>query len=111
MTTPRVTPGLGSLRHAVLFQWKDDTTPEQLAAVEQTFAELPGKIPEILAFEWGTDVSVEGKSGGFTHLFFVTFADEAGRASYLPHPAHEHFKNLVGPCVEKVLVLDYVART
>ena len=58
-------------------------------------------------FEWGTDVSVEGKSEGFTHCFMVTFADDKARDTYLPHAAHKEFVTLVGPRIEKVLVVDY----
>ena len=54
-------------------------------------------------------MSPEGKSGGLTHCFFVTFENAAGLAVYLPHPAHQEFVKLVGPAVEKVTVLDYVA--
>jgi len=95
------------LRHVVLFKFKDGTAAEQIQAVVDAFAALPGKIDAIADFECGTDVSVEGKSDGFTHGFVVTFRNEAGRAAYLPHPAHQELVKLVGPCAEKVLVFDY----
>ncbi|MCL4207217.1 MAG: Dabb family protein [Pirellulaceae bacterium] len=95
------------LRHVVVFKFKEGTTPEQVKQIEQAFAALPGKIDTIIDFEFGTDVSVEGKSKGFTHCFVVTFRDEAGRAAYLPHPAHDAFVKLVVPHVEDVLVVDY----
>lgn len=98
------------LRHLVIFKFKDDTTPEQTQAIVAAFAALPGKIDTIVDFECGTDVSVEGKSEGLTHGFMVTFRDEAGRAAYLPHPAHQEFVKLVGPHVDKVLVFDYWAQ-
>lgn len=95
------------LRHVVLFKFKEGTPADQIQAIVDGFAALPGKIDTVAGFECGTDVSVEGKSDGFTHGFVVTFRDEAGRAAYLPHPAHQEFVKLVGPCVEKVLVFDY----
>jgi lysophospholipase L1-like esterase len=95
------------LRHVVLFKFKDDVTKPQVQEVIDAFSALPGRIPEIHAFEWGTDVSVENLANGFTHCFFVTFRDEAARATYLPHPAHQEFVKLVGPRVDKVLVVDY----
>lgn len=95
------------LRHVVLFGFKPTATPDDIRRVEQAFAELPGKIDAILDFEWGTDVSVEGKSEGYTHCFFVTFRDEAARAIYLPHPEHAAFGAVLRPYLEKVLVLDY----
>ncbi|MCB0089707.1 MAG: Dabb family protein [Caldilineaceae bacterium] len=97
------------LRHVVLFKFKDDTTPAQVQAIEDAFRALPGKIDAIRSFEWGTDVSVEGKADGYTHCFFVTFGDEAGRDAYLPHPDHRAFGALLRPHLDKVLVFDYWA--
>lgn len=98
------------VRHVVLFKFKDSATPEQVASVEKAFAELPSKIEAIKGLEWGTNVSPEGKSDGFTHAFFLTFADEAGRDAYLPHPAHKEFGKLLGPYLDKVRVVDYQVR-
>ena len=95
------------LRHVVLFKFKDGTKPEQIKAVEAAFAALPTKIDTIADFEWGTDVSPEGKSQGLTHCFFVTFRDEKGRDAYLPHAAHKEFVSLVGPVIDKAVVVDY----
>jgi lysophospholipase L1-like esterase len=95
------------LRHVVLFKFKDDTSPEQLKKAVEAFADLPNKIDAIVDFEYGTDVSVEGKADGFTHCFLVTFKNEEGRATYLPHPAHQELVKLVGPHLDKVLVIDY----
>src|SRR5688500_10020914 len=67
------------LLHVVLFKFKDDVSPDQVREIENAFAALPGKIPAIVDFEWGTDVGVEDKANGFTHAFLVTFANEAGR--------------------------------
>ena len=98
------------LRHAVLFSFKEDSYPEGARAVEEAFLALPGKIPEIHDFEWGTNNSPEGLDKGFTHLFFVTFKSEAGREVYLPHPAHQAFVEVLKPHLEEVLVLDYWAK-
>lgn len=98
------------LRHVVLFKFKADATPEQVQKVIDAFAALPKKIDVIKDFEWGTDVSVENKADGFTHCFFVTFADAKGRDTYLPHPAHQDFVSIVRPVLDKVLVFDYVAQ-
>ena len=95
------------LRHVVLFAFKPTSTAEDIRRIEQAFAALPGQIDAILDFEWGTDVSVENIAQGFTHCFLVTFADEAGRNAYLPHPAHKAFGDLLRPHKEKVLVIDY----
>ena len=98
------------LRHVVLLKFKEGVTPAQVTEVTDAFSALPGKIPEIVEFEWGTDVSVEKKTEGYTHCFFVSFKDEKGRETYIPHPAHADFGKLVGPRLDKVLVVDYWSR-
>lgn len=98
------------LRHVVLFKFKETSTPADVERIVKAFGALPERIEEIKGFEWGTDNSPEGLQQGLTHCFFVTFASEADRDAYLPHPAHKEFVDLVGPHVEKVTVVDYWAQ-
>ena len=95
------------LRHVVLFKFKSDTTPGKVKEIEDAFAALPAKIDAIHDFEWGTDVSVENLAQGYTHCFLVTFRTAADRAKYLPHPEHKKFGSILGPHLDKVLVVDY----
>lgn len=95
------------LRHVVLFKFKESATPEDIANVEKAFTALPGKIPQIKGYEWGTNNSPEGLDKGFTHCFFLTFDSEEDRAIYLPHPDHKAFGGVLGPFLDDVLVLDY----
>jgi hypothetical protein len=95
------------LRHVVMFQFTANTTPEQVKDIEAAFRALPTKIPGITGFEWGTNVSPEKLNQGLTHCFFLTFASEAARDAYLPHPAHKAFGASLKGHVEKVCVLDY----
>ena len=97
------------LRHVVLFKFNDGTSQEQIEQIEKAFCALPDKVDTIYDLEWGTDVSVENLSQGFTHCFLVTFLSEADRAAYLPHPEHKAFGKLLGPHLDKVLVVDYWA--
>lgn len=105
--SPKNTPPKKMLRHVVLFKFKDSATPAQVKEVEDAFRKLPSKIKEIKGFEWGTENSPEGLSQGFTHVFFVTFDSEEGRAAYLPHPEHKAFGKVLQPYLDKVLVVDY----
>ena len=98
------------LRHVVLFKFKDDTTSRQIKNIESAFCALPSKISAIYDFEWGTDVSIEDRSDGFTHCFVVTFLNEADRTQYLPHPAHKEFVSIMQPRIDKVLVVDCWAK-
>ena len=95
------------LRHVVLFKFSEESSEEDLAAIENAFAELPSKIKEIHDFEWGLNNSPEGLNKGLTHCFFVTFLSEEGREIYLPHPDHKAFVDLAGPHIEDVVVVDY----
>lgn len=95
------------LRHVVLFKFKDSTTQADIKKVEYAFNALPGKIPQIKGYEWGTNNSPEGLDKGFTHCFFLTFNSEEDRAIYLPHPDHEAFGTVLGPHLDDVLVIDY----
>lgn len=95
------------LRHVVLFSFKTGSTPEQIKAVETAFEALPQKIKQVKAFEWGTNNSPENLNQGFTHCFFVSFASEADRSIYLPHPDHQAFVEILKPILDKVLVIDY----
>jgi hypothetical protein len=100
----------GNLRHVVLFAFREDAPADQVRTIEEAFAALKGQIPGIVDFEWGTNESPEGLNQGFTHCFVVTFDDAAARDAYLPHPAHVAFGALLQPILDRVLVVDYVAR-
>ena len=99
------------LRHVVMYKFKPELTAAQVQEVVDAFKGLPGKIPTIVEFEAGTNVSEEGKSEGFTHLFVVTFRDKAGLKGYLDHPAHADYVKVVKDRREKVIVFDYVTET
>jgi len=96
-----------ALRHVVLFKFKDTASEADIKSVEDAFAALPAKIPEIKDFEWGTNNSPEGLDKGFTHCFLLTFDSDEGRATYLPHPDHKLFGEALSPYLEDVLVVDY----
>lgn len=100
----------GVLRHVVLLKFKADAKPEQIRQVENEFRALKSRIPAVLDLEWGTNVSPEDLNQGFTHCFFVTFADAKARDAYLPHQAHQDFVKIARPLFDKVLVVDYVSK-
>src|SRR3954466_8665706 len=97
------------LRHVVMYKFKDDLGPAQLKEVIDAFCALPKKVNTIIGFEHGTNVSKEGKSEGVTHVFVVTFKNEADVAAYIVTPAHDEFVELARDRREKVVVFDYWA--
>src|SRR3954468_1600926 len=97
------------LRHVVMYKFRDDLPPAQLKEVIDAFCALPKKVNTIIGFEHGTNVSKEGKSEGLTHVFVVTFKNEADVAAYIVHPAHDEYVKLARDRREKVVVFDYWA--
>ncbi len=95
------------LRHVVFFSFKETSTPSDVKSVVDAFRDLKNKIKGIESFEWGTNSSPEGLNQGLTHAFTLTFHSDAAREAYLPHPAHKAFGALLGPHLDKVMVVDY----
>ena len=95
------------LRHAVFFKFKDGTSDEDIKKVVDAFDALPKKIDSIKDYQRGKNFSPIGFDDGYTHCFLVTFADEAGRAKYLPHPEHKAFGEVLHPYLDKVFVIDF----
>jgi hypothetical protein len=95
------------LRHAVFFKFKPTSSKQDVNRVVETFRALPSKIEEIKEFQSGENIGPEHLGDGFTHCFLLTFADEAGRAAYLPHADHKAFGAALGPHLAGVFVIDY----
>ncbi|MDA1229400.1 MAG: Dabb family protein [Planctomycetota bacterium] len=97
------------LRHVVIFKFKPEVTAAQLDEVNRAFQNLKIAIPQIQDFERGLNNSPEEKNQGFTHGYLLTFASEADRDAYLPHPDHKKFGALLGGKLDDVFVFDYWA--
>jgi len=102
--------GKVELRHVVAFRFKETAKPEDVRRVEDAFAGLKNKIPQIQRYEWGLNNSPEGLNKGLTHGFILTFASEKGRDEYLVHPDHKAFGELLRPFLADVFVIDFVVR-
>lgn len=98
-----------TLRHVVVFKYKESASEAEIQKVTDALGALQDKIPGILSFEHGINNSPEGKNMGFTHVYMFTFEDAAARDTYLPHPEHKKFGQLLGSLdvVEDVFVVDY----
>jgi hypothetical protein len=94
----------------VCFRFKDNADPADVKKVEEAFAALEDKIPQIVDLEWGTNMSPEGLAHGYTHCFILTFKSAKDRDAYLPHPDHKAFGKVLGPVLEKVFVLDFFTK-
>lgn len=98
----------GLLRHVVCFKFKDSASAADIKGVEDAFRELKAKIPNtIVSYEWGTNVSPENLNQGFTHCFILGFLSAKDRDTYLNHPEHKAFGKMLGPFLDKVMVVDF----
>ncbi len=70
-------------------------------------AGMVGKIDGLLTFEHGPYKSDEGLNDGFTHGFIMTFDSPESRDAYLPNTIHEAVKDIVVPCLARVIVFDF----
>ena len=114
----------GTVRHIVLFRYRDGTTDEQREEIRQRFTALATQAkrdgePYIVSIETGKQSSGEGVDGGFEEAFVVTFRSEGDRNYYVGTPVvedaafydpeHQKFKEFVGPFLAEkgVLVFDF----
>ena len=100
----------GKVNHVVAFKFKSTATPAQIREVEEAFRALKKKVPQIVSLKWGTNISPEKHDKGFTHGWVLTFKDAKDRDAYLVHPEHQAFGKLVGPLLDDVFVIDFVAQ-
>jgi len=96
-----------SLRHIVLFQFKEGVTTDQIDSVNEEFYKLKSLIPSVHSIEMGANNSPEGIAGGFTHGYILTFKSEQGRVEYLEHKDHKAFQGFVEPLLKTPLAFDF----
>jgi hypothetical protein len=98
-------------KHIVLLKFKDDASADKVKAVVDAFKALKAKLPAVQSLEWGPNISPEKHSQGFTHCFTLGFeSKEALEKHYLNEPAHKEFGAMLGPVLDKVLVVDYLVQ-
>lgn len=95
------------VRHFGMFQFKEGVTASQIDTCFREMKGMIGNIPGLLDMEHGSYESGEGLNDGFTHGFIMSFDTAASRDAYLPHPEHERVKDIVVPCLERVVVFDF----
>ena len=102
-----------AVRHVVVFKYTEDASDAEIQKITDAFRALKDKIPGIVSFEYGVNNSPEGLNQGFTHVYVVTFENEAARDAYLPHPEHQKFVDMLtgSGIFEEAFVVDYVPHT
>lgn len=100
-------PGEKVLRHAVFFEFNEESSDDDIQSVIAAFRGLPEKIDAIADYQDGVAINDAGIRKDLTHCFLLSFRNEADRDAYLPHPAHKAFGGVLGPHLKNVFVIDY----
>ena len=72
------------IRHTVMFRWTPNWTNDQRVAVENALGELPGVVPTIRSYHFGSDIGVN--EGNFDFVVVADFDDVEGFLVYRDHP-------------------------
>ncbi|MCC4785284.1 Dabb family protein [Vibrio lentus] len=97
----------GMIRHILLIKFKEEAEASEIEKLKGLFEAMPSKVEGVTSVEWGLNDSPENKNQGYTHSVLMTFADEAGRQNYLPHPEHDALKDVFRPLLDDIIVFDY----
>lgn len=72
--------------HLAAFRWKDDVTPDDIAAVTGALRAMAAKIPELRSYECGENLRL--RPGGADYGVAAIVDDEAGLSAYLDSDPH-----------------------
>jgi hypothetical protein len=97
---------MGLLRHTVLLRFKPGTTDDQVQAVLDGLATMPGKMDFIRRYEFGRDVGI---MEGNPHVALVADFDSAEDwRRYQDQPDHQRLvKDVIGPILESMTRVQY----
>lgn len=85
-----------SIRHQVCFRFHPGTATEQVVALTKGLEELPGLIPQIVAYHVGPDLGINDASWDFAVT--ADFASTEDYLVYRDHPEHQaRITSLVSP--------------
>lgn len=77
------------LYHIMMWNYKDEVTPEERAHHESELLQLPNRVPSLLSVRRGPVVG--GRNQSFSHCFVMLFADQTALNEYTTHPSHLKF--------------------
>jgi Stress responsive A/B Barrel Domain len=86
------------IRHCVVFKFAEDTSEEQVLALSEGLARLPGVIDSLTTYSFGGDIGENETSWDFAVV--ADCDDLDGYREYRDHPEHRRLiRELVEPIV------------
>jgi hypothetical protein len=93
------------VRHVVVFTWKPEATEEDVKALADGLAALPGQIPEILAYTFGPDLGLADDHPDYGLV--ADFADVDAYRRYAQRPAH---RRLIDDLLKPILATRHAVQ-
>ena len=93
------------IKHVVFMKFKAGVTENDIADMEQAMAKLPGRIPEIKEYQFGSDIVRSERSYDFALV--SAFEDLEALKRYQPHPDHLPVLAKVKGMCENILAVDF----
>jgi len=93
------------IQHVMLWNYKDETTPDQRAHIEAELVALPGRIQSLEDVQYGPVVG--GRNQTFDHCFVMRFASSQDLAEYNVHPEHQKFAAMFRDACAVQVVADF----
>ena len=93
------------INHVVLLKFKPDVSDDAIDDLEKILDDLPNKIVEIQAYEFGRDRVHSEKSYDFALVSL--FANLEAVKRYQEHPAHLKVLQRITALAEKIIVVDF----
>ena len=86
------------VRHVVMFKFQDGVGPEQVQGIFAELSRLPGLIPEIRDYRFGTDIGVN--QGNFDVVVTGDFDSVEDYLTYRDNAEHRRIvRDLIAPFV------------
>jgi hypothetical protein len=99
---------VGLLTHVALFTWKPGTTDQEVQALCEGLAALPGLIPQISTYRFGADAGLAGGNADFGVV--AGFGSPEDYRAYAAHPAHRQvIDRLLKPILDRRWAVQFEA--
>lgn len=87
-----------TVRHIVMFTWRDDVTPGQIESIRSSLLALSTGLPGVESYQLGPDVGVN--EGNHDFVVIGDFASLADYLHYRDHPEHQRIVDeLIKPSI------------
>ena len=78
------------ITHIVSFRWKAETTAADIDAIRGALSTMPGLVPTIATYQFGSDLGVSTGNSDFAVV--ATFDSLEDWRAYDSHPEHERIR-------------------